>query len=174
MGILYIPNDRTANRDHFWLFGAVCELWLVSYMYGLETASKMQCLLIQTLLWVLMQWLCVYACTVGGYYHVYTSPKNACQHGTTQHHLFRQCKRVFCRAVPHRVVPCWPTLQKWAGTAPLFWQCKWKRAKVGRAGIKKLTSGNFVACVLSRKPMWVSWSDVKIFKLVEIWWETCE
>ena len=94
---------------------------------------------------------------VGGLYCVYTSQKSvSAWHDTTRHRLFRQCKRMYCRAVPCCVVLCWPTLQKWADavrhhTARLFWQCKQKKAILGHAGVKKLLSGYFVACLLSRK-----------------------
>ena len=70
------------------------------------------------------------------------------RHGTARHRFFCQCKRVACRAVPCRAVLA-DTLSESVltrhGTAPLFCQCKRKRAKVGRAGAKKLLSWNFEA-----------------------------
>ena len=75
------------------------------------------------------------------------------RHSTACFVSVNACFAVPCRVESCRADPLYKSELTWHGTTRhrFFWQCKRKRAKVGRAGVKKLPSGNFVDCVLSRK-----------------------
>ena len=83
-------------------------------------------------------------------------PKKECQHGTARHGTacfvsVNACFAVPCRAESCRADPLYKSELTRHGTTRhrFFWQCKRKRAKVGRAGVKKnlhLGTSSIVLC----------------------------